>query len=67
VSLPEQEANVIGTDVSEPALEAARIGSQLHELDLRFARANATDLEQVASSGVVDAVILFAVMEHMAW
>ena len=43
----------------------ARILSQLHELDLRFARANATDLEQVASSGVVDAVIFFAVMEHI--
>ena len=67
MSPPEQGANVIGIDVGEPALEVARIRSQLHDLDLRFVRANATNLEQVASRGVVDALSLFAVMEHMAW
>jgi S-adenosylmethionine-dependent methyltransferase len=67
VSLAEQGADVIGIDVSEPALEVARFRLQLHDLRASFVCANATELERVASGQNFEAVIFFAVMEHMTW
>jgi S-adenosylmethionine-dependent methyltransferase len=67
VSLAEQGADVVGIDVSNRALEVARVRFDLYGLKGTFRVANATDVTKIAAGGNVDAVIFFAVMEHMTW
>jgi 2-polyprenyl-3-methyl-5-hydroxy-6-metoxy-1,4-benzoquinol methylase len=69
ISLAEQGAEVVGVDVSSGALEVARVRFDLYGLDGCFTNANATEVKNVAAivGGNFEAVIFFAVMEHMTW
>jgi S-adenosylmethionine-dependent methyltransferase len=67
VSLAEQGADIVGIDVSDRALEVARVRFDLYGLKGNFIVANASDVGKIAAGGNVDAVIFFAVMEHMTW
>lgn len=67
VALAEQGTKLVGLDVSGRALDVARLRFELYGLEGAFHLANATDLRTVAAGGDFDAIIFFAVLEHMTW
>lgn len=67
VAMAEQGARVLGVDESDRALQVARTRCTLHEVEAKFVQANAVDLEKVADHQEFEAVIFFAVLEHMTW
>lgn len=67
VAMAEQGAKVVGVDESDRALRVARARCALHGVEAEFVQANAVDLERVANHEEFEAVIFFAVLEHMTW
>ena len=67
VAMAEQGAKVVGVDESDRALRVARTRCALHGVEAEFFQANAVDLEKVANHEEFEAVIFFAVLEHMTW
>src|SRR5664279_270714 len=67
VAMAEQGAKVVGVDESAKALEVARVRFALHGVEAEVVRANAVELEKVANKREFDAIIFFAVLEHMTW
>lgn len=67
VAMAEQGAKVVGVDESDGALLVARARCALHGVEAEFVQANAVDLEKVANHEGFEAVIFFAVLEHMTW
>ena len=61
----EQGAKLVGIDVSASALTVARDRCRLYELEGEFLKANAVDLKKVADGREFDAIIFYAVIEHM--
>lgn len=67
LAMAEEGACVLGIDENERALRVADMRCKLCGVDANFARANAARLDDVAKHGEFDAVIFFAVLEHMTW
>jgi ubiquinone/menaquinone biosynthesis C-methylase UbiE len=63
----EQGAEVVGIDVSGSALTVARDRCRIYGLKAELVQANATELNRVADGRQFDAIIFFAVLEHMTW
>ena len=68
VAMAEQGAIVTGIDINPQALAAARCRCALYGVQANFVQGNAgTELSTIARRGHYDAVIFFAVMEHLTW
>jgi len=67
VAMAEQGAKIVGVDESEGALRVARTRCELHGVEAKFVQANAVDLEKATDQEEFEAVIFFAVLEHMTW
>jgi len=67
VALGEQGCEVVGLDVSAPALASARDRSTAYGLKPEFVEANATSIGSRFSGEKFDAILFFAVVEHLTW
>jgi 2-polyprenyl-3-methyl-5-hydroxy-6-metoxy-1,4-benzoquinol methylase len=65
VALAEQGAEVIGVDIDEPAMAAARERARLHGVRATFASCNATRAAERFAGERFDLIIFFAALEHM--
>ncbi len=65
VTLAEQGAEVIGVDVDEPAMAAARERVRLHGQRAQLVRCNATEVAERFAGERFDFIIFFAALEHM--
>jgi len=68
VAMAEQGAIVTGIDINPQALAAARDRCALYGVEASFVQGNAsTELPTITRHRQYDAVIFFAVMEHLTW
>ncbi|HEY8155570.1 MAG TPA: methyltransferase domain-containing protein [Myxococcota bacterium] len=65
VALAEQGAEVIGVDIDEPAMAAARERARLHGQRAVFTFCNATEVAERFAGERFDFIIYFAALEHM--
>ncbi len=65
VALAEQGAEVIGVDIDEPAMAAARDRARLHGERATFVSCNATEVAERFAGERFDLIIYFAALEHM--
>ena len=65
IPFAEQGSEVTGIDVSEEALAVARDRCRLYGVHAKHICANASQISAIANSGNFDAIIFFAVLEHM--
>lgn len=67
VALSEQGAQVVGVDVSGATLAAARDRCQAYGLQPKFVEANATSIGSLFAGERFEAILFFAVVEHLTW
>lgn len=68
VALAEQGARVLAVDVNERYLKANAARCRIAGLDdVRFAAANAAELDRVAGRGEFDLIVIYAALEHMTF
>jgi len=67
VALAEQGAQVVGLDASTAALVSARDRCAAHGLKAEFVESNATAVGTRFASQRFDAIVFFAVVEHLTW
>jgi 2-polyprenyl-3-methyl-5-hydroxy-6-metoxy-1,4-benzoquinol methylase len=67
VALAEQGAQVVGVDISAAALASARDRCQGYGLHPQFFQTNATSMSSVFAGKKFDAILFFAVVEHLTW
>ncbi|HZP24860.1 MAG TPA: class I SAM-dependent methyltransferase [Terriglobales bacterium] len=67
VALEEQGAEVVGVDVSAAALASARERCAAYELHPEFVETNATSIASMFAGRRFDAILFFAVVEHLTW
>ncbi len=67
VALAEQGANVVGLDISAAGLASARDRCEAYGLHPKFVQANATSISSLFADETFDAVLFFAVVEHLTW
>jgi len=67
VALSEQGAQVVGLDVSGAALASARDRCSAYGLQPKFVQANAMDMPSLFTDERFDAILFFAVVEHLTW
>lgn len=68
VAMAEQGAIVTGIDINPQALAAARDRCALYGVQASFVQGNAsTELPTITRRSQYDAIIFFAVMEHLTW
>jgi 2-polyprenyl-3-methyl-5-hydroxy-6-metoxy-1,4-benzoquinol methylase len=67
IALAEQGAHVTGVDVSAPALQSARDRCAVYGLTAEFVQTNATEIASVSPGRKFDAILFFAVLEHLTW
>jgi 2-polyprenyl-3-methyl-5-hydroxy-6-metoxy-1,4-benzoquinol methylase len=65
VALAEQGAHVIAIDVDAGSLTVANERCRAYGLDVQFAHANATAVQQLFSGRKFDYIIFYAALEHM--
>jgi len=65
VALAEQGAQVTAIDVDESSLVVARERCRVYGLNVNFAHANATDVEELFAGRHFDYIIFYAALEHM--
>lgn len=65
VALAEQGAEVIGLDVNELSIQAARDRCEAYGLNVEFVIGNATEVDRIFQNEHFDLIIFFAVLEHM--
>jgi S-adenosylmethionine-dependent methyltransferase len=65
VALVEQGCEVLGVDVNESNLDAARERCRIYGLEARFLCTNATELHEHVQPGAFDMIIFFATLEHL--
>ena len=65
VALAEQGAQVTAIDVDEDSLTVANERCRAYGLDVQFAHANATEVQQLFSGRKFDYIIFYAALEHM--
>lgn len=67
VALTEQGAQVVGLDVSAATLASARDRCAAYELKADFVESNATSIGTRFAGQKFDAIVFFAVVEHLTW
>ena len=67
VALGEQGCHVVGLDVSAPALASACDRCAAYGLKPEFVEANATSMVSRFAGEKFDAILFFAVVEHLTW
>jgi S-adenosylmethionine-dependent methyltransferase len=67
VALAEQGCDVVGVDVNESNLLAARERCRIYGLQAEFLCANATDLHEQFQPGRFDLIIFYATLEHLTY
>ena len=65
VALAEQGAKVTAVDIDEGSLEVAGERCRAYGLDVSFARANATEVNELFAGRHFDFIIFYAALEHM--
>jgi len=67
VALAEQGCHVVGLDVSAAALASARDRCRAYGWNPQFVEANATGIASLFAGEKFDAILFFAVVEHLTW
>jgi len=67
VALAEQRAQVTGVDIDAPALASARDRAAAYGVSAKFVETNATSIASVFAGENFDAILFFAVLEHLTW
>ena len=67
VALAEQGAQVVGVDISAAALGSARDRCEAYGLRAEFVETNATNISSLFAGKKFDAILFFAVVEHLTW
>ncbi len=65
VALAEQGAKVTAIDIDEESLAVAQDRCRVHGLNVKFLKANATEVYQLLKGQHFDLIIFFACLEHM--
>lgn len=67
VALAEQGAEVVGVDISAAALATARDRCAAYGLHPAFVETSATRISSAFAGKTFDAILFFAVLEHLTW
>ena len=67
VALAEQGCDIVGVDVNQDNLLAAKERCRIYGLEAKFSCANATDLHKHFPTGAFDLIIFFATLEHLTY
>jgi S-adenosylmethionine-dependent methyltransferase len=67
VALAEQGCDIVGVDVNQDNLLAAKERCRIYGLEVKFSCVNATDLHKHFPTGAFDLIIFFATLEHLTY